>query len=143
MNLGLFCCLFTMKRNNKYYDDLDDLSGLSKNHPIISLSMLILLFSLAGIPPTAGFFAKFYIFISVIEESMYFLAIVGLIATVVSAFYYLKIIKIIYFDPPKEKYDQVNNFGLKISLTISTLLILLYFAYPGGLINLVSQINII
>ena len=72
MNLGIFCCLFMMKRKNKFFDYLEDLSGLSKNHPIISLSLLILLFSLAGIPPMAGFFAKFYIFMSVIEQSMYF-----------------------------------------------------------------------
>ena len=143
MNLGVFCCLFAMKRNNQFFDNLEDLSGLSKNHPIISLSLLILLFSLAGIPPLAGFFAKFYIFISVIEQSMYFLAIVGLISTVISAFYYLKIIKIIYFDPPKEKYDQINYLGLKISLAVSTLFILLYFIYPSALISLVSKINII
>ena len=74
---------------------------------------------------------------------MYFLAIVGLISTVVSAFYYLRIIKIIYFDAAKEKYDQVNYLGLKISLAISTLLILLYFIYPSWLVNLVSKINII
>tara|TARA_B100000427_G_C15346109_1_gene523388 strand:- start:76 stop:837 length:762 start_codon:yes stop_codon:yes gene_type:complete len=143
MNVGFFCCLLTMKRNQNFYDNLDDLSGLSKNHPIISLCMLILLFSLAGIPPTAGFFAKFYIFISVIEESMYFLAIVGLLSTVVSAFYYLKIIKIIYFDPPKKQYDKEHNFGLKFSLTVSTLVVLLYFVYPNSLINLISKINII
>ncbi len=143
MNLGIFCCLFMMKRNGKFFDNLEDLSGLSKNHPVISLSLLILLFSLAGIPPMAGFFAKFYVFMSVIEKSMYFLAIVGLISTVVSAFYYLKIIKIIYFDEPKEKYDNVNFIGVKISLTLSTLLILLYFVYPSGLINLISKINII
>tara|TARA_B100001250_G_scaffold399174_1_gene408296 strand:+ start:37 stop:1104 length:1068 start_codon:yes stop_codon:yes gene_type:complete len=143
MNLGFFCCLFMMRRNNKFFDELDDLSGLSKNHPVLSLSLLILLFSLAGIPPLAGFFAKFYIFVSVIEESMYFLAIVGLVSTVVAAFYYLKIIKIIYFDPPKEKYDQINYYGVKISLAISTLLTLLYFAYPSIIINLVSKINII
>jgi len=143
MNLGVFCCLFMMKRNNQFFDNMEDLSGLSKNHPIISLSLLVLLFSLAGIPPMAGFFAKFYIFMSVIEESMYFLAIVGLISTVVSAFYYLRIIKIVYFDTPKEKFDQVDYFGLKVSLALSTLLILLYFIYPSGLINLVSKINII
>ena len=124
MNLGIFCCLFMMKRKDKFFDNLEDLAGLSKNHPIISLSLLILLFSLAGIPPMAGFFAKFYIFMSVIEQSMYFLAIVGLLSTVISAFYYLRIIKIIYFDPPKEQYDQDHNFGLRISLTIATLLIL-------------------
>jgi len=143
MNLGIFCCLFMMKRKDKFFDNLEDLAGLSKNHPIISLSLLILLFSLAGIPPMAGFFAKFYIFMSVIEQSMYFLAIVGLLSTVISAFYYLRIIKIIYFDPPKEQYDQDHNFGLKMSLTIATLLILFYFVYPSGLINLVSKINLI
>ena len=129
--------------NGKFFDNLEDLSGLSKNHPVISLSLLILLFSLAGIPPMAGFFAKFYIFISVIEESMYFLAIIGLLSTVVSAFYYLKIIKIIYFDTAKEKYDQVNYIGLKLSLAISTLFVLLYFIYPSVLLNLVSKIIII
>jgi NADH-quinone oxidoreductase subunit N len=86
-----------LKRNNQYYEDIDDLSGLSKNHPLLSLSLLVILFSLAGIPPLAGFFAKFYIFKAVIEQSMYFLAIVGLLSTVIAAFYYLRIIKIIYF----------------------------------------------
>ena len=143
MNIGIFCCLFMMKRGQIFYENLDDLSGLSKNHPTISFCLLVLLFSLAGIPPMAGFFAKFYIFISVIEQSMFFLAIVGLISTVVAAFYYLKIIKIIYFDEPKEKYDLDHYFGLKLTLAISTILVLLYFVYPSGLVNLVSRIIII
>ena len=109
MNLGLFSCLLMMKRNNEYYENIDDLSGLSKNHPLIALSLLVILFSLAGIPPLAGFFAKFYIFKSVLEQSMYFLAIVGLLSTVVAAFYYLRIIKIIYFDKEKEKYDSDHS----------------------------------
>ena len=143
MNLGLFSCLFMMKRNNKYYENIDDLSGLSKNHPLISFSLLIILFSLAGIPPMAGFFAKFYVFVSVIKQEMYFLAIIGLLATVISAFYYLRIIKIIYFDPEREKYDSDHSIGLKISLALSTLLILLYFIYPNGLLEMVIKINII
>ena len=143
MNLGLFCCLLMMKRNNEYYEDIGDLSGLSKNHPLLSLSLLIILFSLAGIPPLAGFFAKFYIFKSVIEQSMYFLAIVGLLSTVVAAFYYLRIIKIIYFDPEKEKYDGDYSSWLKFSLTFSTILILLYFIFPSQLVEIVSRINII
>ena len=143
MNLGAFGCIFMMKRENNFYENISDLSGLSKNHPLLALGFLIILFSLAGIPPLAGFFAKFYIFMSVIEQSMYFLAIVGLISTVISAFYYLRVIKIIYFDPPKEKYDQVQYLGLKISLALSTILMLLYFIYPSGLISLVSIINII
>ena len=143
MNLGLFSCLLMMKRNNEYYENLDDLSGLSKNHPLLSIAFLIILFSLAGIPPMAGFFAKFYVFKSVLEQSMYFLAIVGLLSTVVAAFYYLKIIKIIYFDKEKEKYDTDHSFWLKLSLAGSTLLILLYFIFPSQLIDVVSRINII
>ena len=143
MNLGLFSCLLMMKRSNKYFEDLEDLSGLSKNHPLLSLSLLIILFSLAGIPPLAGFFAKFYIFKSVLEQSMYFLAIVGLLSTVVAAFYYLRIIKIMYFDKEKEKYDTDHSIWLKFSLTASTLLILMYFIFPSQLIEVVSRINII
>ena len=143
MNLGLFSCLLMMKRNNEYYEKIEDLSGLSKNHPLLSLSLLIILFSLAGIPPLAGFFAKFYIFKSVLEQSMYFLAIVGLLSTVVAAFYYLRIIKIMYFDKEKEKYDTDHSLWLKFSLTVSTLLILIYFIFPSQLIEVVSRINII
>ena len=143
MNLALFSCLLMLKRNNQYYEEIGDLSGLSKNHPLLSLSLLIILFSLAGIPPLAGFFAKFYIFKAVIEQSMYFLAIVGLLSTVVAAFYYLRIIKIIYFDAEKEKYDQDHNMWLKFSLAFSTILILFYFIFPSQLIDVVSRINII
>ena len=143
MNLGLFSCLLMMKRNNQYHENIEDLSGLSKNHPLLALSMLVILFSLAGIPPLAGFFAKFYIFKSVLQQSMYFLAIVGLLSTVVAAFYYLRIIKIIYFDKEKEKYDTDHSMWLKFSLTISTLLILIYFIFPSQLIEVVSRINII
>jgi NADH-quinone oxidoreductase subunit N len=143
MNLALFSCLLMLKRNNQYFEDIEDLSGLSKNHPLLSLSLLVILFSLAGIPPLAGFFAKFYIFKAVIEQSMYFLAIVGLLSTVIAAFYYLRIIKIIYFDKEKEKYDEDHSLWLKFSLTFSTILILLYFIFPSQLIDVVSRINII
>ena len=143
MNLALFSCLLMLRRNNQYYEEIEDLSGLSKNHPLLSLSLLVILFSLAGIPPLAGFFAKFYIFTAVIEQSMYFLAIVGLLSTVVAAFYYLRIIKIIYFDKEKEKYDEDHSLWIKFSLTFSTILILLYFIFPGQLIDVVSRINII
>ena len=143
MNLGLFSCLLMMRRNNEYYENIEDLSGLSKNHPLLSLSLLIIFFSLAGIPPLAGFFAKLYIFKSVVEQSMYFLAIVGLLATVIAAFYYLRIIKIIYFDKEKEKYDTDHGFWLKFSLSVSTLLILIYFVFPSQLIEIVARINVI
>ena len=143
MNLAFFSCLFMLRRNDKYYEKIEDLSGLSKNHPVLSFSLLIILFSLAGIPPLAGFFAKFYIFLAVIEQSMYYLAIVGLLSTVIAAFYYLRIIKIIYFDPEKEKYETNHSIGLKVTLIVSTLFILAYFIYPSGITEIVSKINII
>ena len=143
MNLAFFSCLFMLKRDDKYYENIEDLSGLSKKHPILSFSLLIVLFSLAEIPPLAGFFAKFYVFLAVIEQSMYFLAIVGLLATVVAAFYYLRIIKIIYFDPEKEEYETSHNLGLKITLAISTIFILAYFLYPSGITEIVSKITMI
>jgi NADH-quinone oxidoreductase subunit N len=143
MNLGLFSCLFMLKKENRYYENLEDLSGLSKNHPLLSISLLIILFSLAGIPPLAGFFAKFYVFKIVIEQSMYLLAIIGLLSTVIAAYYYLRIVKIIYFDKEKEIYDKNHSLTLKLSLTISTLLILLYFIFPSKIIEIVSSINIV
>ena len=143
MNLGIFSCIFMMKRKDIFYEDIQDLSGLSKNHPIISVCLLVLLFSLAGIPPLAGFFAKFYVFMAVIKVEMYTLAIIGLITTVISAFYYLRIIKIIYFDDPKEIFEIDKNLGLKVSLFLSTIIILIYFIYPSFLIDMVSNINVI
>ncbi len=143
MNLAFFSCLFMLRRDEKYFENIEDLSGLSKNHPILSFSFLIVLFSLAGIPPLAGFFAKFYIFSAVIEQSMYFLAITGLLSTVIAAFYYLRLIKIIYFDSEKEKYESNHNIGLKISLIFSSIFILFYFIYPSPLIEIIEKINII
>jgi len=142
MNLGAFGCIFMMKRENIFYENINDLSGLSKNHPMLALSFLIILFSLAGIPPLAGFFAKFYVFMAVIEVEMYALAIIGLVTTVVSAFYYLRIIKIIYFDKPKKPFEEIYDWGLKISLILSSILILIYFTYPSILINAVNSILI-
>jgi len=142
MNLAAFGCIFMMKRENSFYEDINDLSGLSKNHPILAFSFLLVLFSLAGIPPLAGFFAKFYIFLAVIESNMYALAIIGLVTTVVSTFYYLRIIKIIYFDKPKKPFDESYDWGLKSSLILSSILILTYFIYPSILTDVISSIII-
>ena len=143
MNIAFFCCLFMLKRENQYFDKVEDLSGLSKNHPLLSLSMMIILFSLAGIPPLAGFFAKFYIFTAVIEQSMYFLAIVGLLSTVIAAFYYIRLIKVMYFDEQREKYDLNHSLGLKMILVVSSTIILIYFINPNIINNFVSNIAII
>ncbi len=142
MNLGVFGCIFMMKRENIFYENINELSGLSKNHPILAFSFLIILFSLAGIPPLAGFFAKFYIFMAVIEAKMFALAIIGLVTTVVSTFYYLRIIKIIYFDRPTKPFDESYDWGLKSSLILSSLLTLTYFIYPSILTDVVSSLII-
>jgi len=142
MNLGAFGCIFMMKRENIFYENINDLSGLSKNHPMLALSFLIILFSLAGIPPLAGFFAKFYVFMAVIEAEMYALAIIGVVTTVVSAFYYLRIIKVIYFDKPSKPFDESYDWGLKSSLILSSILILIYFIYPSILTSVVYSIII-
>ena len=106
MNIGTFACILALKKDDKYFEDIKDLSGVSNKHSLFSISFLILFFSLAGIPPLAGFFAKLYVFIAVIESKMYFLAIIGLVTTVISAFYYIRIIKIIYFD---DKNIELQN----------------------------------
>ena len=142
MNLGMFACIFLMQRDGKYCENVHDLSGISKQHPILSISLLIILFSLAGIPPLAGFFAKFYIFMSVIENGMYTLAIVGLLSTVISAFYYLRIIKIIYFDDANKHFDQIKNLGISTTLFLSSLILVTFFAYPSFLSNIVKTLII-
>ena len=143
MNLGMFGSIFMMKRDNIYYENIKDLSGLSKNNPHLALGFLIILFSMAGIPPLAGFFAKFYIFMSVIHSEMYYLAIIGLVTSVISAFYYLRIIKIIYFDKPAKSFDENNNLSIKVPIVISALALLIYFVYPSSLIDIVEFIKII
>ncbi len=136
MNIAAFTCILFFSRNKIYFEDIRDLGGLSKNHPVISICFSIILFSLAGIPPLAGFFAKFYIFKAVIDSQMYTLAIIGLLSSVVAAFYYLRVIKIIYFDKEKEKFDEISGLGMKFSLSISSIIILFYFISPSFLINL-------
>ena len=140
MNIGMFGCIFLMKKDGKYSESIDDLSGISKKNPIIAFAFLIILFSLAGIPPLAGFFAKFYIFVSVVENEMYTLAIIGLVTTVISAFYYLRIIKIIYFDEIKMPFDHIKNISITSTVFISCFLLVTFFLYPSILSNIVNSI---
>ena len=140
MNVGAFGCIFLMKKDGKYTENINDLSGISKNQPILAISFLIILFSLAGIPPLGGFFAKFYIFMSVLENEMYTLAIIGLLTTVISAFYYLKIIKTIYFDDLKTSLDQVKNINITGTIFISCTILITLFLYPSLLNTLTVSI---
>ena len=143
MNIAIFAIILSIKVKNDYLINIYDLRGLSKSNPIVSLSIAIIMLSMAGIPPFLGFFGKFYVFIAALERDLYILSVLGVISSVISAFYYLRIIKIIYFDKEKEKYDTDHGIWLKFSLTFSTILILLYFIFPSQLIEVVSRIIII
>ena len=142
MNIGAFAFILSMKRGEKYIEEISELSGASKNHPLMSLGLLITLFSLAGIPPMAGFFAKFYIFMSVIESGMFTLAIIGLVTTVISAFYYIRIIKIMYFDSSKKPFENYKDIGVQGSLLMSSIILISFFIYPSILNDIVDKINI-
>ncbi len=140
MNLGAFSCLYLLKKDGEYKENISDLSGISKKHPILAISFLVILFSLAGIPPLGGFFAKFYVFTAVVEQKMYALAIIGLLTTVISAFYYLKIIKTIYFDDSVISFDSTKNKFAQLSIFISCSILLTFFLYPSVLSNLVDKL---
>ena len=142
MNIGIFSCLYLLKKDGVYKENISDLSGVSKKNPLLAIAFLIILFSLAGIPPLGGFFAKFYVFTAVLEQKMYTLAIIGLLTTVISAFYYLKIIKTIYFDDSAFTFDIVKNKKAQVSIFISCGILLTFFLYPSALNELVDSLFI-
>ena len=142
MNVGAFSCLYLLKKDGQYKEKISDLSGISRKHPILAISFLIILFSLAGIPPLGGFFAKFYVFTAVLEQKMYALAIIGLLTTVISAFYYLKIIKTIYFDDSAITFDAPKNKFAQLSILISCITLLTFFLYPSVLNNVAESLFI-
>ena len=131
MNIGAFSCLYLLKKDGQYKENISDLSGISKKHPILAISLLIILFSLAGVPPLGGFFAKFYVFVAVLEKEMYALAIIGLLTTVMSAFYYLKIIKTIYFDDSIITFESTKNRTAQVSIFTSCVILVTFFLYPS------------
>jgi len=136
MNIGVFSFILCMKNKGEYFENISDLSGLYKVHPYYSVVITIFMFSLAGIPPLAGFFGKFYIFIAAIESNLLLLAVVGILASVIGAFYYLRIIKVIYFDETKNSFDGFSYRSLNALINPSAFLILLFCIYPLPLINI-------
>jgi NADH-quinone oxidoreductase subunit N len=133
MTLGTFACILSLKRDGKMVEEIGQLAGLSRTSPLMALMLAILLFSLAGIPPLAGFFAKFYVFLAAIEAGLYALAVIGVILSVVGAFYYLRIVKIMYFDDAVEGFEPMPR-TLATVLGASGLLTLFYFVYPAPLV---------
>src|ERR1043165_1762679 len=129
MTLGAFACILAMRRDGTLVEDIGDLSGLARTHPTMAFFFAMLLFSLAGIPPLAGFFAKFYVFLAAIKAGLFTLAVIGVVTSVVGAYYYLLIVKIMYFDEPAEKFEPMAM-ALRAVLAATGLFNLLYFVYP-------------
>ena len=107
--IGVFACVIAMRRKGQYVEDISDLSGLARNNRALAFVLSMLMFSLAGIPPLAGFFGKYFVFLAAVQAHLYALAIIGVVASVVGAYYYLRIVKIIYFDEPVERFDAMDG----------------------------------
>jgi NADH-quinone oxidoreductase subunit N len=133
MTLGVFAVILAMRRDGVLVENIGDLAGLARTHPTMAFFLAMLLFSLAGIPPLAGFFAKFYVFLAAIKAGLFALAVIGVLASVVGAYYYLLIIKIMYFDEPVQSFDSMPG-RLRFVLGVSGLLNVLFFAYPAPLL---------
>ncbi len=133
MNLGVFACILSMHRSDGMVEEIEELAGLSRNNPMMAFLLAMLMFSLAGIPPLAGFFAKFYVFLAAINAGLYTLAVIGVLSSVVGAYYYLRIIKIMYFDEPAEKFEPMPG-ALQGVMAISGLLVIFFFTYPAPLV---------
>ncbi len=134
MTLGAFACILCMRRDGRMVEDIEELGGLSQSQPLMAFCLAMLLFSLAGIPPLAGFFAKFYVFTAAIEAKLYYVAVLGVIASVVGAYYYLRIVKIIYFDKPKGAFETMTP-ALKGVLALSSAVVLVFWLVPGPLVS--------
>ena len=134
MTLGTFACILSMRRDGVMVEQISDLAGLSRTNPTMAVFLVILLFSLAGIPPLAGFFAKLYVFLAAIHAGLFTLAVLGVLASVVGAYYYLAIIKVMYFDDAARPFAPMP-FELKAVLGVSGLFNLLFALYPGPLVE--------
>jgi len=137
MTLGSFAVILTMKRNGQHVEDIRDLSGLSRTNPLLAFVFAMLLFSLAGIPPLAGFFAKWYVFVAAIKAGLFALAVVGVVTSVVGAYYYLSIIKVMYFDEPLVRLDPMRT-ELRTVLAVAGLFNIFFFVYPGPLVSVAT-----
>ncbi|MBI5265216.1 MAG: NADH-quinone oxidoreductase subunit NuoN [Bradyrhizobium sp.] len=137
MTLGSFAVILAMKRGGQNFENIGDFAGLSRTNPTLAFFFAMLLFSLAGVPPLAGFFAKWYVFAAAIKANLFTLAVIGVLSSVVGAYYYLAIIKVMYFDEPLTKLDPVRV-ELGAVVTIAGLFNILFFAYPGPLVSMAS-----
>jgi NADH-quinone oxidoreductase subunit N len=135
MNVGTFAVILSMRQRGRMIEGIYDLAGYSKNHPGMAAALAALMFSMAGVPPLAGFFAKFFVFQAAVDAGLFWLAVVGVVTSVVSAFYYLRIVKVMYFDEAKEAFDRPLSWEMRAVLTVSSLIIVLFCLAPGPLVR--------
>jgi NADH-quinone oxidoreductase subunit N len=133
MTLGTFACILAMRRAGGMVEEIDELAGLARTQPMVAFFLAALLFSLAGIPPLAGFFAKFYVFLAAVDAKLYALAVIGVVSSVVGAFYYLRIVKLMYMDEPAGAFLPMPN-ELRVVLGICGLFVIFFFLYPSPLV---------
>jgi NADH-quinone oxidoreductase subunit N len=137
MTLGAFTVILAMKRNGQAMEQISDFAGLSRTNPLLAFVFAMLLFSLAGIPPLAGFFAKWYVFVAAIKSGLFTLAVIGVLTSVVGAFYYLSIIKVMYFDEPAGKIEPMR-LELRTVLAVAGIFNIFFFVYPGPLVSVAT-----
>jgi len=135
MNVGTFAVILAMRQKGRLLEGIDDLAGLSKTHPGMAASLAIFMFSMAGVPPLAGFWGKLYVFMAAVDKGMYTLAVLGVLTSVVSAYYYLRIIKIMYFDEPVEVLDRGTGAGLSFIMGINAIAIVAFTLIPAPLVS--------
>jgi NADH-quinone oxidoreductase subunit N len=138
MTLGTFACVIAMRRKGLQVEDISDLAGLSRNNKGLAFVFAMLMFSLAGIPPLAGFFAKYFVFLAAVKAGLYVTAILGVLASVVGAYYYLRVVKIIYFDEPAEAFDRMDP-EVKLVAYAAGAFTVLFVVFASPLIDLAAQ----
>ncbi len=139
MNIGAFAIVIMLRREGFQGEDLEDYMGLAKSHPLASALMLIFMFSLAGIPPTAGFVGKFYVFMEVINAGYVYLAIIAVVFSAISAFFYLRVIMYMYMKDPKGEVTLTTSPSMSIALAVTAMMILIIGIFPSLLLNLVRS----
>lgn len=135
MNLGTFACILAMRRSGRNVELISDLSGIARTHPLYAAALGVLMFSMAGIPPLAGFFGKLYVFLAAVEAGMYLLAAVGLLTSVVAAFYYIRIVRIAYFDEPGEALDRTIRPEVAWIAWTASAIVIFFFLVPGPVLK--------
>src|SRR5258707_8836783 len=134
MRLGTLAAILSMRTRGVLVENISDLAGLARTSPGMAFFLAVMMFSLAGIPPLGGFFAKYFVFLAAIKAGLYVLAVIGVLASVVGAYYYLRIVKVMYFDESLEAFSPMPGL-LKLVLGISGVFMLFFFVYPSPLIS--------